>query len=90
MFNETIIENSSVNIDNRNKLRITGVIEVDTFEQNGIVLSTALGQLTVRGSNLKLISLENDTGTLTVEGYVNGVLYTDDINKSSVFKRLFR
>ncbi len=90
MFNDEIFEASIVTIENRSKLSVTGVKEVDSFTSECIVFYTVLGQLTVRGSNLKLTGLENTTGVLNVEGGINGVLYTDDRRKSGFLGRLFR
>lgn len=90
MFNEEVFETSTVLIENRNKLSVTGVKEVDSFSSDCVVFYTVQGQLTVRGSNLKLTGLENTTGVLNVEGGINGVLYTDDRRKSGFLGRLFR
>lgn len=39
----------SLNLENRSRLNLTGVEDVSGFDESLIVLSTALGELTVRG-----------------------------------------
>jgi sporulation protein YabP len=41
-------------LSERNKLTMTGVTEVASFEENSVVLHTALGRLLVQGRELKL------------------------------------
>lgn len=90
MFNDEILDSSNIYIENRNKLSVSGVKEVESFSSDGVVFYTVLGQLSVRGFNLKLTGLENDTGVLNVEGNINGIVYTDDRKKSGFIGRLFR
>lgn len=90
MLNEDLLQNSNIVIENRSKLSVTGVNEVDGFDSECVVFHTVLGQLTVRGKSLKLTGLENGTGVLTVEGSIHGVVYTNDRQKSGIFGKLFR
>lgn len=90
MFNDEILESSNIIIENRNRIIVTGVKEVGTFLPDGLVFYTVLGQLTVRGNNLKLTSLDNETGKLIVDGAVTGVVYTDDRQKNGFWGRLLR
>ena len=42
----------SVNLEERHRLAVTGVSEVLSFDENEVVMDTALGLLTVEGKQL--------------------------------------
>ena len=75
-------------LQNRSKLSITGVLEVIGFDDETVLLDTALGKLTVKGQTLKVISFTVETGHLLVEGNVAALVYTGQAKKG-VLKRLF-
>lgn len=81
----------SLIVENRKTLTATGVSNVDSFDDETVVASTDLGDMTVHGSKLHIDKLNLDTGELTLEGEIVSVTYT--ANRSSgggVFSRLFR
>ena len=81
----------NVIIENRKNVMITGVNDIDSFDENVIVLFTEQGEMTIRGVNLHINKLSVDTGELTVEGLVSSIHYTDDHPSSGgFFGRLFK
>ena len=48
----------TISIDDRKQMKITGVSEVDSFDEQTVVLSTDLGRLTIKGENLKITGLD--------------------------------
>ena len=64
-------------LSERNKLTMTGVTEVASFEESSVVLHTALGRLLVQGRELKLKTLSLDGGQVTVEGEVSALIYEE-------------
>lgn len=62
-------------VDNREQLIISGVEEVERFDESTIVLSTAQGGLEVQGEGLHIETLSLDGGDLKVEGWINALLY---------------
>lgn len=81
----------SLIIENRKTLTATGVSNVDSFDDETVVASTDLGDMTVHGSKLHISKLNLDTGELTLDGEIVSVTYTE--NRSSgngVFARLFK
>lgn len=79
----------------RGDLFIDGVSNVESFDDQEILVETASGMLLVRGRELHIKQLDLDGGTLAVEGLVIGLEYTGDIKgkKSSgqgVLGKLFR
>lgn len=65
-------------LDDRSALAVSGVVEVERFDENEIVMSTSRGTLVVRGEDLHIEKLSLDGGDLRVEGSVNSLLYEDD------------
>ncbi|MFI3250030.1 MAG: sporulation protein YabP [Eubacteriales bacterium] len=93
MTNQTITHDITHNIllEGRTSLTISGVDEVESFDETSIVMHTALGGLVVRGENLHIEKLSLDGGDLKVEGTVESITYEDDIASSGgLFARLFR
>lgn len=61
----------------RNKLTMTGVTEVVSFEENAVVLHTSLGTLVVQGRELKLKTLSLDGGQVAVDGEISALIYEE-------------
>lgn len=61
----------------REKLTISGVEDVERFDEGGIVMSTAAGTLIVTGSELHIGKLSLDGGELHVDGRIDSVSYED-------------
>ena len=78
-------------LEDRKKLSMTGVKDVDSFDEESITVYTELGELTVRGSDLHINRLSVETGELMIEGSVFALVYTDDApQKEGFFSRVFR
>ncbi len=61
----------------RQKLVMSGVSEVVSFEDTAIVLETALGTLVVQGRELRLRTLSVEGGQVAVEGNVSALIYEE-------------
>jgi len=78
-------------LQDRRLLTISGVSDVDSFDGDGVVVYTNLGELTVKGGDLRINKLNVDTGELTLEGTVQSLDYADLPSKSGgFFGRLFK
>ena len=86
--------NHSISIEQRNKISITGVIDVLSFDEEGIIADTEMGIIILKGKELHVGKLNVDDGGLFVEGEVDSIEYTDEGNnlktKNSLLGRLFR
>ncbi len=81
----------SIVLKDREKLTVTGVTDVDSFDDTAIVAYTDMGELTIRGTELKINSLSTESGDLSVDGNISALSYTDNLPKnSSFFGKLFR
>ena len=77
-------------LENRARLSVNGVREVESFDENSIVMSTCKGTLVVRGESLHIEKLSLDGGDLLVEGTVESLTYEEEEPHQSLFGRLFR
>jgi sporulation protein YabP len=79
---------------NREDTTITGVLNVDRFDDYIIVVDTELGTLVLRGQGLHIQQLDLDEGTFKVEGLVTVLEYTGGSRRreggQSLLERLFR
>lgn len=78
-------------LDNRARLSVTGINDVDSFDERTIVAYTDYGQLTIHGVNLNISKLSVESGELMVDGEISSLVYTDNQPQGgNIFKRLFR
>ena len=77
----------TLNIENRTKGFITGVIKVISSNETQLLLETTAGGLTILGSALKINKFNADDGVLSFEGAVNSFKYT--AAKVPLLKRMF-
>ena len=74
----------------RERLTVSGVEDVDRFDETGIVMSTAAGTLVVTGEDLHIGKLSLDGGELHVDGRIDSVTYEDEgQSRGGFFSRLF-
>lgn len=82
---------SSITLQARRKLTVTGVEDVESFDENTIVLYTSGGLLVIKGQDLHIEKLSIDGGDLSVEGTVDSLSYEDTSVKTGGFwSRLFK
>ena len=74
----------------RERLTVSGVEDVERFDENGIVMSTAAGVLVVTGEDLHIGKLSLDGGELHVDGRIDSVAYEEGGREQGGFlRRLF-
>ena len=80
-------------MENRRRLVISGVKEVEGFTETEVLLYTEMGQLTVKGNNLHVSQVNTDTGELIMSGdTVNSLIYSDKPRRTpnNFITKLFR
>ncbi len=79
-------------IENREKLSVSGVIDVESFNDEYVVVDTELGMLIVRGDDLHISKLNLDNAELDIEGEIISCEYSDKQTKSGggFFGKMFR
>ena len=79
-----------IELEGRERLIVTGVDDVDRFDENEITMSTSAGTLVVTGENLHIGKLSLDGGELHVDGQIETLSYEDAPgNGGGFFSRLF-
>ena len=64
-------------LENREKLSISGVLDVLSFDDQIVILETELGLLTVKGENLRINKLSLDTTEVVINGEIYNLGYND-------------
>ena len=79
-------------LENRKSLSISGITDVDSFDEKAICLYTQLGELTIQGKELHIDSMGVETGDMTVTGDIWAIIYGDKDRHGplSALGRLFR
>lgn len=81
-----------LHVDNRNRVTLTGVTDVISFDDKLVMLDTVQGILSIRGEGLKVDRLTIENGEAGIEGKVYSMEYADsrDERAGSFFGRLFK
>ena len=80
-------------LENREKLSISGVSDVLSFDDQIIIIETNLGLLTVKGENIRINKLSIDTNDVIVEGNINSLVYSNsDLQKKggNILNKIFK
>jgi sporulation protein YabP len=67
----------TLTVVNREQLAVAGVIAVESFDDEEILLETELGLLTIRGEEMHIKQLDLETGRFAVEGQIHACLYSN-------------
>ena len=80
-----------IHLKGREKLYISGVNEVVSFDEHMVDVKTELGRLVVRGEGMKFNNLNPETKELFVTGYIYSCEYEDTTKKNSgLIRGMFR
>ena len=88
---QQLILPQNIVLEDRKKLSISAVKEVDSFDEQNIIANTSLGELTVSGTALHINRFSTEEGELVIEGEINTISYSDETPVShGFFGRIFR
>ncbi len=77
-------------LEDRSRLSVTGVEDVDSFDEQRIILKTGKGALIIRGTELHIDKLSLETGELAVSGLITDLGYEETAPGGSLWSRLFK
>ncbi|NBI07494.1 sporulation protein YabP [Senegalia massiliensis] len=84
----------NLSLENREKLNISGVEQVESFNESQIVIYTVRGSLTIKGESLNISKLNLEDGNVKIEGTIESLAYSNKINtgskEGSFFKKMFK
>ena len=90
MNDQNIMEVHRLELSGRERLTVSGVEDVERFDETGIVMSTTAGTLVVTGEDLHIGKLSLDGGELHVDGRIDSISYEDQCqSRGGFFGRLF-
>ncbi len=75
-----------------NELSVSGVTDVDSFDEKQIKLFTECGELNIYGEDLHVNEMSVESGSVSIEGTVNALIYGDKNAKKrpGIIARLLR
>ena len=87
---ENVSKNQSVVLENKKKLTIDSVINVESFSDDYLEISTGLGRISVEGKDLKIEELRQENGKILITGEIDGVFYKENKTKKGLFGNIFK
>lgn len=84
-------EKGLITLENRKVLKLTGVREVLSFQENAAELFTSLGNLQITGEKMHMEKLDLETGEVILTGRIDSLYYPDRESgeKKGLFSRFF-
>ncbi|GHV06151.1 hypothetical protein FACS1894217_04270 [Clostridia bacterium] len=77
-------------MESRAKLTVSGVEDVESFDETGVTMLTVSGLLVVRGADLRIDRLSIDKGEVNVEGVIDSLQYAEEPKTGGFWSRVFR
>lgn len=73
-----VVQDHDVIMRGRKTLDITGVKQVESFDNEEFLLETVMGYLAIRGQNLQMKNLDVDKGIVSIKGKIFDLVYLED------------
>ena len=80
-INTNVVQN--IVLENREKLSVSGVNDVLSFDDQVVLVDTELGLLTVKGENIQINKLSLDTSEVIIEGEISCLNYSQKNQEKS-------
>jgi sporulation protein YabP len=81
----------NVIMESRKHITVTGVVDIDSFDEQTVTVFTDLGELCIKGRELHINKIDVETGDLVMEGAVESLAYTENLpQRSGLLAKLFR
>ena len=89
---DKVLTNQNIIMENREKVSVTGVIDIHSFDDELVIAQTDLGILTIKGDDLKMNKLNLENNELIIEGKIIAVAYSDINNakQTGFMNKLFK
>ena len=86
--NEIAPNNHKIIIDSRNAITITGITNVESASESGLILYVNNTVLSIDGEKMKVQKIDVDTGIVEVVGLIKSLKYSDAKPHRSILKKL--
>ena len=84
------IKSHSIHMDDRRIMSVTGVRDVDSFNEQFVQLLTEAGELRIEGMELHITRLNLEEGHVMLEGEISAMEYDEAEERGSLLGRLFK
>lgn len=78
-----------ISLENRKRLKMTGITEVIAYNDDIIALKSKQGDLNISGKNLNINKLNLEEINLLITGHIREIKYENKNNKNCLLKKLF-
>ena len=84
--------NHSFSVSERKNIIISGVVKIESFDNEEFLIETVQGYMLIKGDNLDVVKLDTYQGNVTIKGKIDSISYIEETGKkeSSVFSKLFK
>ncbi len=93
-LNQRASKRHNITINNREEIKMTGILDVLSFDEELVICQSDSGILVLKGLNLHVNKLDLDNGILELTGFLMGLQYEEDHvlskNKQSIFGKIFK
>ncbi len=82
----------SLSLENRKKLIMTGIKDVESFDESKIEVYVQNVEVCISGTGLQISNLNVERGELAIDGLIDGIAYSDNTqNKNGgILSKIFR
>ena len=82
----------NVIMEDRHTLTVSGISDVDSFDEQTVIVFTDMGELTVKGEGLHINRLSLEVGEIMIEGSISSLSYSDSkpTQEGGFWSRVFR
>lgn len=87
------IQKCNIILEDRKRLSLSAVVDIDTFDESGFTAITSAGALVVKGSDFHISKLNVDTGELVVEGDFDSCVFNNSFKGRAgggILARMFK
>lgn len=80
----------SLIMENRRRLNISGVTDVESFDDQTVVMTTCKGGLTVKGNELNIEKFSTELTEIGITGEIIAIVYTNSKSSEGFFSKIFK
>lgn len=78
-------------MQNRKFMSVSGVTDVESFDEYNVIIFTDMGEMNVKGKSLHINKIDLDSAEVTLEGTIDSITYSENhTTKASFLTKLFR
>ncbi len=77
MSEVSAVKKHNIILEERSRLSVSGVTDVESFDESEISLYTTLGELSIKGKCLHVDEMSLESGNISITGDVKSMVYGD-------------